>query len=112
MKYPIFSRNIAILVVSTSGLTVLCGCASLAEWFATPEGQVVVQKSSDGLGKVLSGDISGAAGQVIDIALILLGLKGAVKGGKAVGTIVKNRVLNPKNDVTAATVAPAAPPAA
>lgn len=69
----------------------LGGCAALREYLATPEGQEVVEKSGSALGSILTGDVSGAVGQTLDIALILLGLKGAQKGGQ----IAKRRLVNP-----------------
>lgn len=67
-------------------ILLLSGCAGMLDSI-DPE---VQEGASNIIGKILSGDTSGAIGTGIDLLLLLLGFKGLQKGGK----LVKESIIN------------------
>ncbi len=84
------STRLFLVFAAVGGLLLLAGCASMPEWFTTPQGQEVMEKGVNAAGKLLSGDMAGAIGQSIDLVLILLGLKGAQVGTQKLSQVVKH----------------------
>lgn len=70
----------------------LAGCAGLA---LTPEEQV--QRGGEIASNLITGNYVGALGQTVDLALILLGLKGVQKGAAKVKQVAKAKLINPSS---------------